>query len=660
MLFRESSAIDAGLELHRRGLLAEAAQIYQSVLVRQPEVADALHLLGVVAYQRGESSRACELIGLAIDLNPSVAAYHANLAEALRSLGHCEKAVECGRIALALEPNFPTAANGLGLSFQAVGQVEAAIGQFREAIRLQSDFSLAYNNLGLALCAQGRWSEAVTCYRRALEIHPDEADAQFNLGLLLLERGRAAEALEPCREAVRLRPDRALAHNNLGRVLRELGAFAEAQACYAEALRLDPESARICNNLGRLLFDVGDVDGSLTWLRRSLELDPGYAPAHCNLGIIEESRGDFGAARCRFRAAIRHGPEDTEAHLRLARLDGADLPDADLHALTELLSAADLPVGKQADLHFGLAHVLDARGDFSGAARHLGSANASCKRVWDDLGKGYDPAEHRHLIEGMIATCTAPFFERVRGHGLETERPVFIVGLPRSGTTLAEQILASHSGIATAGELPFVQGGFESLPRVMNTSAAAVECLGRIDREAATHCARDYLSHLDGLDRTASRVVDKQPENYLYLGFLAVLFPRARFILCRRDLRDVAVSCWMTPFQDYRWANDLEHIASRIQDHERIVEHWRRVLPLPWLELRYEELVASPEEVSRRLIAWCGLEWQPQCLDFYKSTRVVRSASAYQVRHPISARSVGRWKNYAPALADLFDRLPRP
>jgi tetratricopeptide (TPR) repeat protein len=439
--------------------------------------------------------------------------------------------------------------------------------------------------------------------------------------------------------------------------LRALGALAEAKACYAEALRLDPGSAVICNDLGKLLFDAGDLEQSLAWFDRSLQSDPGYAPAHRNLGIVEESRGDFGAARCRFRAALRHSPEDTEAYLRLARLDGADLPEPDLHSSRELLTAADLPVEKQADLHFGLAHVLDARGDYSGAARHLGSANALCKRVWDDLGKGYDPAQHRRFIESMIATCTAPFFERVRGYGLETGRPVFVVGLPRSGTTLAEQILASHPDVFAAGELTLAQSGFESLPGVMDTPAAAVECLGRIDRETATHCARDHLSSLDSLDRTASRVVDKQPENYLYLGFLAVLFPSARFILCKRDLRDVAVSCWMTPFQDVRWANDLEHIASRIQEYQRMIDHWSQVLPLPWLEVCYEELVASPEEVSRRLVAWCGLEWQPQCLDFYKSTRVVRSASAFQVRHPISARSVGRWKNYAPALADLFEPL---
>jgi len=256
-----------------------------------------------------------------------------------------------------------------------------------------------------------------------------------------------------------------------------------------------------------------------------------------------------------------------------------------------------------------------------------------------------------------MATCTPAFFERVRGFGLETERPIFIVGLPRSGTTLTEQILASHSQVFGAGELRLAHEAFESLPAVMNSDAPAVECLGRLDRETARRLAERHLEQLRARDEKALRVADKMPDNYLCLGFLATLFPRAKFIHCLRDLRDIAVSCWMTNFRQIRWSCDPEHIASRFREYRRLMEHWRQVLPVPVLEVDYEETVADLEGVARRLVAWCGLEWEPACLAFYEGHRPVRTASVTQVRQPIYKHAVARWKHYEQALAPLLTQL---
>jgi hypothetical protein len=257
----------------------------------------------------------------------------------------------------------------------------------------------------------------------------------------------------------------------------------------------------------------------------------------------------------------------------------------------------------------------------------------------------------------MMATCTREFFERAGGFGLETERPIFIVGLPRSGTTLTEQILANHSQVFGAGELALAHEGFRSLPERMDRDASALECLGQLDQETARLLAERHLDRLHELHAQAPRVVDKMPDNYLYLGLLAALFPKATFIHCRRDLRDVAVSCWMTHFRQVRWACDLEHIASRFRAYEGLMEHWRRVLPVPVLEVDYEETVADLEGVARRLVAWCGLEWEPACLSYHEGRRPVRTASVMQVRQPIYTHAVARWKHYEQALEPLLAQL---
>ncbi|HZU35315.1 MAG TPA: sulfotransferase, partial [Gemmataceae bacterium] len=309
-------------------------------------------------------------------------------------------------------------------------------------------------------------------------------------------------------------------------------------------------------------------------------------------------------------------------------------------------------------LHFGLAQVYDARKDYEPAGEHLLQANAIALAEWRKRGQGYDPAAHAQFVARLQAAFSPMFFERVRGFGVDSERPIFIVGLPRSGTTLTEQILASHSQVFGAGELSLARENFLRLGSPEKTEERTFEELIRLDGAKARSLADWHLERLRELNASAVRVADKMPDNYLYLGFLAVLFPRAKFVHCRRDLRDIAVSCWMTNFRSIRWASDPEHIATRFQEYERLMAHWEQVLPVPVLEVHYEETVDDLESVARRLVQWCGLEWEPGCLAFHEGKRPVRTASVTQVRQPIYKRSVARWKNYDKTLSKLFAQLP--
>ena len=643
-----------GNALKDQGKLDEAVACYRRALELKPDFAEAHNNLGNALKDQGKLDEAVACYRRALELKPDYAEAHNNLGNALKDQGKLDEAVACYRRALELKPDFAEAHNNLGNALKDQGKLDEAVACYRRALELKPDYAEAHNNLGIALKDQGKLDEAVACYRRALELKPDFAEAHNNLGIALKEQGKLDEAVACYRRALELKPDFAEAHNNLGNALKDQGKLDEAVACYRRALELKPDFAEAHNNLGIALKDQGKLDEAVACYRRALELKPDFAEAHGNLGSALEEMGDLQGAEDSFRAALRHNPRFAFAHYKLAELLGGKLPEEDLAAQRRLLEETELTDAQRLLLHFGLAQVLDARGEYAEAAEHLDRGNALQLSEWRKRGQEYDPKEYEFLVTRMIAVCTPDFFERVRGFGLESELPVFVVGLPRSGTTLIEQILASHSQVFGAGEIKLAR---DTMAALGGQGADSIEGLRQLDRQTARRLASRHLERLRALNRAALRIVDKMPENYLYLGLLASLFPRAKFIHCRRDLRDVAVSCWMTHFQEIRWANDQQHIASRFHEYQRMMEHWRKVLPVPLLEVDYEETVADLEGVARKLVAWCGLAWEPACLEFHQAKRPVRTASAVQVRQPVFRTSVGRWKHYEQSLGSLFARL---
>jgi tetratricopeptide (TPR) repeat protein len=403
-----------------------------------------------------------------------------------------------------------------------------------------------------------------------------------------------------------------------------LGDVDGAVADHRAAIALHPQSAGLHAALGRTLSTAGDIAGAVTSQREALALNPRCAPAFAGL-----------------LTTLRHKASDEERDAATALLDAPWMTD-------------DLRSG----LRFGLAAYHDGRGDWEQAASQMTQANLLRKTADTRRHLDYDPAQYEAFVDRLITTFNPGLFERLRGLGSVSERPVFIVGMPRSGTTLTEQILASHPDVHGAGERPFARQGLSLLPQIMGENGDALDCVAGADQTALTAAAQWHLARLAALDGgRATRIVDKMPDNYALLGWLAVLFPRARFIYCRRDLRDVALSCWITNFGEIRWASDLQHLARRIVQHVRLMAHWRRVLPVRVLEIDYESLVADQEGESRRLVDWLGLDWDDRCLQFFKTERLVRTASVTQVREPIYRRSLARWQHYENMLEPLLVKL---
>jgi tetratricopeptide (TPR) repeat protein len=631
----------------------------RTALRLRPECPDALSNLGLALRDRGSPAEAADCFRRALRGRPG-GAFHSNLGLALGDLGQLEEALEHFRRAVALAPDFAPARTNLGLLLQNLGKAEEGLPHCLEAIRLQPNLAQAHHNLGTVYRRLLRFPEARAAWLEAIRLAPAQAVSHAALGLLLQEEGEPSQALPWLQQAADLEPDNVAFHEHLAELHAAEEESAKAIPCWRRVLALEAGRATAHTALGWALQEEGQLTEAEEHYRTAVHLQPDWAPPLLSLGGLHEELGALDQAEAEFRTALGKQPTFALGHARLATLLRGKLPEEDLAALEQRLADPQLNDAPRSHLLFALAHVLDGRGDHARAAGCLRQANALSLEQARQQHHDYHPAEHEQWVDRLCATFTPEWLAaRPPACGSPTRRPVFVFGLPRSGTTLIEQVLASHPRIHGAGELRLARSSFTSIPALLGRSEAPMVCAPDLDAESLRRLAQQHEEKLAALaPAAAERVVDKMPDNYLYLGLLSVLFPNATFIHCRRDLRDVAVSCWMTDFRSIRWANDPDHIASRFGQYRRVMDHWRKVLPVPLHEIDYEETVTDLEGVARRLLAACGLEWDPRCLEFHRLQRPVRTASVTQVRQPLHTRSVARWKHYAHDLGDLFAALP--
>ncbi len=645
--------------MHQAGQLASAAELYETLLAQEPENAEALHLLGMLRHQQGAHAGALELIGRAIALQPNSVVFQSRLAEVYRALGQFDEALAGFRRAADLDPAYAPARINLGRMLLARGQAAEALPHLQAAVQLQPHVAELRRNLGNALHGLGWLAEAQAAYLDALRIDPNLAMAEANLALVAQEQGQLDEALAGLQRAVELQPTVAIFWEQLAE-LRELrGDLVEAARCWEHASAIVPHGSRGHVAVGRALQKRGRTDEAAEQFRAALRIEPNLSEAYEHLGKLHQQLGEVEQAEAALRAAIRLRPSAANAHVALAMLLRGKLPLADLELLRQRIADPRTDDEPRAHLMFALANVLDAGGQFAEAADALRRAHALALDRARRSGRAYVPADHERFVDAVLAAFGPKFFAQVAGGGNPTRRPVFVFGLPRSGTSLVEQILASHPSVYGAGELIVVPQTFAAVPTVLGRPEQPLDCMPQLDAAAIARLATRHLEALRAIDGgRAERIVDKAPSTYQFLGFLRALFPNAALIHCRRNLRDVAVSCWITDFEHVSWSHDPEHIATHFRQYRRVMDHWRGVLPGVIHDVEYEATVADVEAVARRLVAACDLAWDPVCLEFYRTRRPVRTSSAGQVRQPIYRQSVERWKHYERELADLFAQLP--
>lgn len=544
----------------------------------------------------------------------------------LNNLRELELARQAFASAIALDPGFAEAHNNLGHVLRALNEAGAAVESFRAAVRLQPDYARAYENLGTVLALTGAHEEAIAALEKALTLAPASADAHLNLAGLYRVRNAPDEAEVHVRKALRLAPALIDAHIQLASLLEARGELEAAMTRYREALKLDPLNAQALAGLADLFDKSGEYDQGLEVLGPGLNAhpdDPGLAVARARLlrrkGESEQALVELAAIRSR-------NPQQTE---RLPRY------------------------------FFTLGDLYDERGEYDAAFEAYRQANQLKEET-------FDPDDIIDAVDALVAVFTPALFAAAPATGHPSDRPVFIVGMPRSGTSLVEQILASHREVFGAGELRLIVDAVRALGTDSRVAGHYPECIGSLAPEKFEALAAGYLGAIAALDESAARVTDKMPHNFLHLGLIRLMFPAARIIHCQRNPLDTILSCY---FQDFAstamaFSNSLEHLAIYYRQYRRLMQHWREVLPGGFLDVSYERLVNEPKDTVSEILAWIGLDWTDDVLEFHRNRRVVKTASHAQVRQPLYRRSLARHERYAKhlqpvqALLAPLDRTP--
>lgn len=611
----------AALRHQQAGRPRQAESIYRQVLRFVPDHPEVLHYLGLALHQQGKSQDGLPLMRKALRLQPANPVFHNNLGFVLKSLGRPEEAQAC----------------------------------HREAIRLQPAFADAWYNLGVALQDQGKDEEAETAYRKAIELRPDHPKSYVNLGQLLKKQNRLEECLKVCEAALLFQPDLPEAYSLLGGALSDLGRYQEAEERLRAALRMIPANPMLHDALGSILADMDRLNEATAAYERAIAIDPTYVDSLAGLGRIGQMQGQHEQALAYFGKALGLQPDCAAAYYGIAH--SRKFSEADgifIAEIERLLNKVNSDNRKALRLHFALGKVFDDRKQFDQAFEHYRAGNALQHKVMN-----LDRDKHAAHVADLIAAFPRELVRcKSATSGHESELPIFIVGMPRSGTTLTEQIVSSHPAVLGAGELTCIPELATSLKTRFADSRPYPYCVGELDKETVRQLAGDYLQKLPAAPPDKVRVTDKMPGNFMHAGLIAILFRNARIIHCRRDPMDVCLSIYFQLFsRPHHYAYDLGDLGFYYRQYERLMAHWREVLGERLIEVDYEETVENQEAVSRRLIEHCGLEWDDGCLAFHESTRTVKTASQWQVRQPIYKTSKQRWRNYDRYLGPLKEAL---
>lgn len=606
---------------HQAGALGEAERLYNAVLERQAEQITALLNLSVIRLQEGRPQEAIMLAQRAIAVDPRSAKAHSNMATALGMLDRHEAAVANYQVAIVHDPTHAEARYGMAVELQALRRYADAVALYEQALTIDPDYAEAHCGRAAVLRLLERDEEAIAGFRQALDIDPDYPEANFGIASALQALNRLEDACIYYQRALAEAPDMTEALGPLAGVLQRLNRHAEA----------------------------------LPYLERDLAARPLHAVPHLNLGIALEEIGRLDESVACFEQALALDPGNVRALYALIQTRRTSAGDAHLNALQALSDRIEtLREDDQVLAHFALGKALTDVGEPDRGFFHMLAGNALRRRQIN-----YDEAGVLNLSLRIAATFTPETIASVKGAGHCSAVPIFIVGMPRSGSTLVEQILASHPEVTGGGERSDFRAAMASIG-LNNVATPFPEAVRTLTPDDLQRLSTDYLARLTKGVADCVRITDKTLGNFGAVGLIHLALPNATIIHTRRDPIDTCLSCFSLPFSgDQPFAFDLAELGRYYAAYHALMAHWRRTLPDgSILDVHYEDVVLDIETQARRILDHCGLPWDPACLAFHKTERAVRTASVVQVRQPIYRSSVGRWRPRDDALQPLLKELP--
>ena len=683
-----SHALQVASQYQVSGQLNQAQAVLGQVLKAEPRNAHALHLLGVVAYQAGRANDAFELIRQAIVCNPQQALFESNLAEMCRQQGLIDEAVLHGQRAIEIDPSMASAYSNLGIALYDAKSFEQATQMHEKALAIDPDLFHSLNNMGSIERAKGDKERATHWYRKALVVNGNYLEAKTNLGAVMVEQALAEEAIPLLLEVLESYPNspealcnlglcyltldkpeqacslfqRSLQHRpnypeatlGLSQVLQKQERCQEAIDLLEQVIARDPTKVEAWCQLGTNQFEMGNSSVARESFDQALLIDSASLDALSGLANLANEAGEFDQAKALLTKAIEIDPQNLAARFHLIQNERVVQGDGNIEALESMLAQKNTSeTDKKVSLHYALGKAHDDLKQYDQAFPHF-LEGARLKRGQMRYSSDADTLQTQRIMDWYSPERLAS----LSNGGFADATPIFVLGMPRSGTTLTEQILASHPLVHGAGELKTLMEVM-SIEQPHGKTVGFPGSLGQVGADTLTQWGQNYMSRLREHSADALRITDKMPINYLALGMVALILPNASIIHVQRNPLDTCLSCFTCLFNRHQEATyDLAELGRHYVNYVRIMQHWRQVLPAgAFLEVRYEDIIADTEGQSRRLIEAAGLPWDARCLDFHKNKRAIRTASVKQVRQPIYQSSIDRWRRYEQFLGPLLEEL---
>lgn len=604
--------------------------------------------LAVQHYQEGSLKQAqddCRKI-LRVQQRPDAILILAKIAHEQREF---DVAVERYEQLLNIIPNHEQTHYYLGVVLEELGRTESAVGHYEESIAINTNNAAAHSRLGDACCKLQRWEEAIKAYQQAIALQGEDVGTMIKLGNAFTEIQFYAESILLYEQVLSISPDNAVVHRHLGTSLLRMGQINRAIASFEEALRLRPDFVRAGIDLARALRQLGKAGEAIIPLEMAVEIDPENAEAHMQLSSTFRQLDETDRALERLEQFLTIRPSCGEAHYRISQIT----PRKELIPVVEkVLGDPELPTSDAIYCHFALGNLFDHGKSFDRAFEHYLKANALQRKTFT-----YQADETNEIVDRFVNVYNPDFFKGKREFGSTSRLPVFIVGMPRSGTTLVEQILSSHDLVHGAGEIEVFPGIYHSIAQQLNYVKPNPECMSLIDGHMVEEYSARYLQDLALHCPTASRITDKFPQNFFALGLIKTFFPNAYIVHCQRNPLDICISLFFHCFATFKATFELSELGQYYLQYQRLMSHWEDLFPDEIFTVRYEDLVLDQERVSKQLIEYIDLEWDDKCLDFHSNERNVLSPSNMQVRQPIYQTSINRWKHYEKQLQPLVEML---
>ncbi len=613
----ETDQLEVGLKCYRQGNLDAAEKHFRQVVSRDSNNIHGLNLLGMVCVNTGRADEAVQFITRALKIKPADAQAHGNL----------------------------------GLAYQRMGNLELAERHFRESIRLDANKPVVWNSLGNVLREKGRAADAVKAYESTLKVNGKYPECWANLSKALVDLGEYERAFQAVSRALQIDPTVPDFHNQIAEVYRKGSKFDLAIRAYKKSLELDPTLYESMLGLATVYRESEDSEAALAMLNRLIELQPGHAKAYTVLGVLREQLGEAEAAADCFKKSIELAPGVISPHWHLSQIKGRESTADEVLALERFQEMGGLSRQDKTLLHFGLGAAYDQHGQTDKAFEAWRTANQIKAERFP-----FDPDKRRQHRDSTIEHSQALAARRRDKPEQEVRQLVFVVGMPRSGTSLTDQILSSHTNVSSLGEVGYADEMTVQVKKL--TGQVYPKGISRLTDVDIGLLRDDFLNKVDAKHSNYRVLVDKTPLNFQHLGLLAEVFPGAKFIHCRRNPIDNCFSIFKLSFADDQdYAHDLTALGQHYRLYEEMMDAWKEAYPDQILDVHYEDTVADIEAQCVRLVEFLGLTFEPRMLEFYSSERLVRTPSASQVRRPIYKSSVHAWKNYEKHLQPLISAL---